>query len=302
MPDRVQRLTFAGGYPGTVSTVQLLGQLALKGAQSPRIRARARGLFAGLGMNDLAGRAAAVWDFILESVTYLNNPLGAQHITEPDRLDAEIDEGTAGECCASISVYAAALFGSVGILSRFVIVGWDPREPSKFRHVYLELVDKKTRTVIPFDPVGAMQVGESFELGDSLAHDGMPIQRWGLDGKQLAAGQLGETDWGAIIRGALNSVAKGADQFGPYGQLVGGALRTGETIYDAVSGETKNVIRTGESIVDKVTGLVVGEKLKLTPAGGKGLRVTQKPKPKSDGVSSWLPYAAAAAAAVWVLS
>lgn len=295
MPDRVQRLTFAGGYPGTVSTVQLLGQLALEGAQSPRIRARARGLFAGLGMNDLAGRAAAVWDFILQHVTYLNNPLGAQHLTKPDRLDAEIDEGTAGECCASISVYAAALFGSVGILSRFVIVGWNPREPDKFRHVYLELIDKKTRTVIPFDPVGAMQVGEGFELGDSLAHDGLPIQRWSLDGKQLAANQLGDTDWGAILRNALDTTAKGADAFGPWGQLVGGVIRTGETVFDAASGAV-----LGEKV--KITS---GTRGALTPAAAKNARqVIQGGKggKGESGMSSWLPYAAAAAAAWWVLS
>lgn len=301
-PDRVQRLTYPAGYPGTVDTVKLLGRLALEGAQSPRIRTRARQLFSGLSMSDVTGRAARVWDFILDHVTFLNNPLGAQHITTPDRLDAEIDEGNAGEACASISVYAAALLGSVGVLSRFVIVGWDPRSPEKFRHVYLEIVDKAARQVLPFDAVGAMQVGPSFQLGDTLVTKGLPVERWSLDGEKLAANQLGETDWGALIRNAVQGIANTADQFGPYGQLVGGIVRTGEMVYDRATGEPvgEKVKLTGEQRAQQAA-----DALNVVASAGSGkLAKPLKDRAKDEigkAASEWWPWALGIGLGVLVL-
>jgi hypothetical protein len=261
VPERVDRCDFDSGYPATSGTVRKLAELVRARHLHPRMRARCRWLFRGLPSMDYAGELRRVWDFLTANVAfrYMRDPLGAEHITDPVELDKEIDDGSAAEDCESIACYAATLLAACGFSSVFEIQGRNPNLPKDFKHCALVVKMPGTGELVSFDPVGFYFFGPSFDLGDSLHAPGEPIELWNLDGErqtmlgeyfsadtdsddlwESALGDIGDaaTDFEKAvpyvdaITGAVSQVASA---FGPYGKIVGGALRAGDAIVDVAA-------------------------------------------------------------------
>lgn len=229
LPDSVKVLQMPAGYAGTVATVKLFGELVRRRYQHPRIRTRARELFQGTGMRDFQERLQRLFDFIVGHVTYMPNPLGVQHVTDPVRLDEEIEAGTAAESCAGISVYAATVLAAAGIPADFEIMGWDPNKQTQFRHIALRVRGPGNQAV-EFDPVGTMAYPDQFGLGDTLAREDLPVQFWDLDGGRLEGT---EEDVFAV----LDTVQAAANKLGPYGQLASGFVQIGRDVYEKATGK-----------------------------------------------------------------
>jgi len=243
----------------TEGTIAVMAKAAREASLDPRIRARARQLFAHLDSMDTAGEIRAVWDFILGAIRYQRDPLLAEHVTHPVRLDQEIDEDQAAEDCEGVETYAAALFAAAGITSLFDTQGRDPSRPLKFSHCSLLVKDSRSGQWIDFDPVGAWHYGEGrFSLGDTLHKPGEPRQLWDLNGKKVrqpmglvnadtlegafsdcgcGRGDAGLGDAGDTAFSIINQVGNAAPAFGPYGQIVGGILHLGTGIYNAATGK-----------------------------------------------------------------
>jgi len=231
LPDSVRVIRLPGGYQGTVGVVRLMAELVRKRYQHPRLRARARELFAGVQMFDLNERLRRLYEFLTTRITFTPNPLELQHLTDPVRLDEEIDAGLAGECCASIATYAAALLAAVGVRSEFEILGWDAQQPRQFRHVALRVYGPGGQK-ITFDPVGGMAYGGNFDVGDTLARDGLPVEHWGMDGARLDG--LGDTY--TDVRTAIDAVKTLVNLVPVYGPMASEVIQIGEDVYDRVSG------------------------------------------------------------------
>lgn len=258
LPDRVARVDVPVGYDGTLRTVRMMVDAIREGYLHPRLRWRARTLFAGLEPFDYDGEIGAVWQHVVNNVRYQKDPLGVEHITTPAELDAEIDEGLAAEDCESMVVYAASLLAAAGIPSQIEIIGWDPSKPDRYRHVALVVVHPTTGREISFDPVAAQRYRGRFALGDTTWRTGLPRKRFTLDGDEVtmreyfndqgdgssslmgcAFGDLGVTAADVLgpITGALKSVSP---YLGPYGALTGGAAALTEGIYGAATGQQLN--------------------------------------------------------------
>ena len=185
LPDRVSRWDFCPGQQLTDATIRiLLGELRAA-YLDPRIRARARTLFARLDPFDYEAEIAAVWQWIAsaDAVRYMRDPLGAEHITTPVRLDEEIDQGTAAEDCESLTLYAATLLASAGIKSLLEGIGWNPARPNELTHLSLQVIHPITKRRISFDSTAAQRYRGSFALGDTLWRPGLPRRLWNLDGE-----------------------------------------------------------------------------------------------------------------------
>jgi len=185
-PERIARFRFAAGAPLTEGTIRLLLATLRREYTHPRIRARARQLFADLEPMDFDGEIRAVWEWVTDPrvLRYMRDPVGVEHITTPERLDREIDEGGAAEDCESIVLYAATLLAAAGIKSELVAIGYDPRKPEHFRHLMMYAIHPTTGERIAFDPTAAQRFAE-WNLGDTIERPGWPSRAWSLDGARV---------------------------------------------------------------------------------------------------------------------
>jgi hypothetical protein len=194
LPARVTVYQFPAGYAGTVATLRLMSEVLREEYGHPRMRARARELFVGLESLDVWGEVQAVFDFALEHIRYMRDPIGFEHITRPVALDEQIDRGTAAEDCESVSLYCATLLAAAGIPSDWEIQGTDAGQPKKFKHCALTVTNPRTKETRSFDVIGSIEFPGQFELGDSLHVDGEPIEHFGsFDGERMA-GLMGYLD------------------------------------------------------------------------------------------------------------
>ncbi len=250
LSDATYKFEFPPGYGVTRGTVKLLAEAVRLYSIHPRIRQRARQLTSFLRSMDMDGEIRAVWDFILDHVRYLRDPLFAEYITAPDKLDEMVDEGTAQEDCEGVALYAATLLASMGIESEFEIQGRNPSKPTKFSHCSLRVLNPRTKQWISFDPIGYWETQAGtfgpdahFDLGDSLHLPGEPIEHWQLDGRKAMGGLLSGLfddcglgdDYGTKqqVEQYSDPVANALMNFGPYGALIGAAVKGGEAVADS---------------------------------------------------------------------
>lgn len=281
------------GYPATDAALRRMVDLVRQDYVKPRIRARARQLLAGLGLADFRGRLRAIWNFILDHITYLPNPVGAQHLTSPEELDRQIDENEAGEACASVCAYAAALLAAAGVQSYFAAIGWIEGQPRRFRHVALIAIDPRTRSLVWFDPVAAWAYA-GFELGETLWRPGLPLQlRHTLTGEiESGAGPMnfrelaiGDIDAEQIARGALDATKSIANAFGPWGSLFTAGINAGEAAFQAATGRPLG--QKDQPQPPTVTPGTPPNPARITPQTAAALREYMKlPPPTPPGMST----------------
>lgn len=246
------------GYAGTAETIRIMAEWvrrrATGGDGSPadlaateRLRTRTRELFAHLAPLDDFAEIRAVWDFVTSNVRYMSDNLGTEHLTDPAELDRQVDEGDAAEDCESIAMYAMTLFAVSGRQSQFTIGEKNPRKPGEFTHCWMRVeVKRPRRGWLWFDPVGFAYYPDTFRLGDTVSKDGELVELWNLDGERIARMAYSETSpYGAALGDAgedalsiVDQIASGASAAGPYGAIVGGAIKAGESVAAAAGSQT----------------------------------------------------------------
>jgi hypothetical protein len=142
--------TLAGGFLGTDQTVARMSAAAMGkyGSKSPKIRALARNIIvqAGVPEKDYEGEARALGKWVRDNIRYLKDPYGQETLSYPEETAFNMRGGDCDDQCALL----AALLASVGIPSRFKVMGVTPLQ---YSHVYLQA--RPENRWITMDPIMA---------------------------------------------------------------------------------------------------------------------------------------------------
>lgn len=165
---RVFRMWIPKGDFGTSLVVMAMRFLARGGVSKPLIRGLALEAIQGTEGKDGTAQAVAIRDFIDANVEFVRDPAGEELLYTPDRM-ARILTGGGGPLridCDDVAVLAAALGGSVGLRSRFVVVGFlSPKAP--FRHVWAELASPGRHA--PWVEQDVTRQQQSLPIADAIA-------------------------------------------------------------------------------------------------------------------------------------
>lgn len=137
MFGRVQ--TLAAGDDGVYQTLAAMRALVYQAAADPYVRAWGVEIARSVPARNLAALAGGIRQFLVEHVTYLDDPVGVELVHAPARLLEEIGARyyVTGDC-DDVATLGAALGAAVGLPSRFVVLSFGgPGDP--FAHVYAEL-------------------------------------------------------------------------------------------------------------------------------------------------------------------
>lgn len=145
----VQYMTLSGGFAGTDQTVALMSQIAMGpyGSRSPKINqlavqilksARVRG-------KDYIGEMVAIHNWVRDNIRYTRDVVGQETLYPPEYVAFTTQAGD----CDDMSMLEAALLGSVGIPTRFKVLG---QSPGSYSHVYLQARPGATQW-ISLDPI-----------------------------------------------------------------------------------------------------------------------------------------------------
>ncbi len=149
MPStQVSRSTLSDGIQGTDETVEMMAKVAMGpyGAGSVKIRNLALAIVheAGVSEKDQLSEVIAIHVWVMRHLRYVRDPYGIELLTYPETLAFDNANGD----CDDHVILEAALLGSIGIATHFVVIGF---APNLFSHVYL-LADLKNGQ-IPLDPI-----------------------------------------------------------------------------------------------------------------------------------------------------
>lgn len=144
---RIERGRLPGGDAGTRVTLEMMRRLVHEGSSQFAVRWTALRIVRGAGVasHDTLGMLRALYRFVRDEITFVNDTLGVQVIQSP-RVTLTARAGN----CVQRAVLLAALAAAVGIPTSFKAIGADPRRPTEFSHVYL--VAHLGRQVIAMDP------------------------------------------------------------------------------------------------------------------------------------------------------
>lgn len=137
---RTFRIPLFGGDWGTRTIAGYMKRFAREGQTDPTVRDLALSIVRGVpGRNGLA-QAVAIRNWLASNVEFTRDPERAELLYTPARMVSILT--TRGPPlyidCDDVAVLAAALGGSIGLKSRFQLVGFlSPRAP--IRHVWTEL-------------------------------------------------------------------------------------------------------------------------------------------------------------------
>lgn len=139
LPDQVYRKWIPPGEAGTRAVVQTMAQLARQGAVHPIVRTTAARIVASAQGRDGTSQGRLLRTWLSEHVAFLRDPDGVELLHTPLRLLTMIGAGgTVHVDCDDAAILGAALGKAVGLLSRFVVVGFrSPKAP--FQHVWAEV-------------------------------------------------------------------------------------------------------------------------------------------------------------------
>lgn len=149
MKHRVQRKQMPAGEAGFAFTIHEMSKAAMGeyGARSPRIREATVDLLRHhrIDSHDIAGEIDVCNRHVRDTIRYVRDPAGIEFITYPETLLFDTRQGDCDDHC----VLLAAMLGSIGIKTRFVIVQTPPNPT--FNHVYLYADNRGVQ--IPCDPI-----------------------------------------------------------------------------------------------------------------------------------------------------
>ena len=182
------------------------------GWRDERIRRKALELVAGV-QPGFKGEVERLFTFTRDVIPYRRDQVDTQRVQAP----LQTIELQSGKCVDKV-VLLAALLGSLGYLSRFVVQKVTPGDD--WSHVYLEAFDDKAGQWIPLDPTGD-------------GHDGRPMAAPGwkqpvhqeftfdiFEGTSMLGSVYGNggIDWGGILSQGIETAGNvaGAHFGGPW--------------------------------------------------------------------------------------
>lgn len=137
---RVHRITIPNGDAGTRETVRHMRRLVREGKVSPSVRDYALRITRGIPGRDGTKQALAIRQWLASNIEFRRDPEGAELLYTPQRaLRILTERGPPLYIdCDDVATLAAALGSSVGLRSRFQVVGFlSPNAP--YRHVWTDL-------------------------------------------------------------------------------------------------------------------------------------------------------------------
>lgn len=147
--ERIERVPLLGGIPGTDQTIEVMARAAMGeyGAGSGKIRNLALDIIhaARVAERDRMGEVIAIHNWVMKHLRYVKDPVWYEFVTYPETLAFDRADGD----CDDHVVLEAALLGSLGTPSRFVVYGF--KNQPAYAHVAMHaLVDNRW---IPLDPI-----------------------------------------------------------------------------------------------------------------------------------------------------
>lgn len=141
LPDQVTRHWIPSGDAGTVATVRIMVRLARAGSVHPLVRETASRIVSPVQGRDGAAQARLLRGWLANHVAFLRDPAGAELLHTPVRLLTMVGQGgTIHVDCDDAAILGASMGRAVGLLSRFVVVGFrSPAAP--YQHVWAEVAN-----------------------------------------------------------------------------------------------------------------------------------------------------------------
>lgn len=195
--------TLKSGRAGNLQTLAAMKALALKYAAHPNVRKLAITLTFRFRQHEKAEKIAALYEFVRDRIHWTADP-----VTVGDRVQNPLLtlQRRYGDCVDQV-VLLASLLGSVGYVSRFSVLSY---QPPAFQHVYLE-VKTENGNWLPLDPTNDLGVsGERprgllyayypvFEPGDANDPNNIGWLNYAISGATMGIGLLTNK---AKVRGA----------------------------------------------------------------------------------------------------
>ena len=144
-----------GGDFGITQTVRTLIGLVNQALRDPsaKVRSRAEMVLFGVREKDETSEVAALYDYVVSSLHYLDDPTDIELIKNPVLLDDEVTRtGSFMGDCDDASGYLAALLKSVGYQVQFVIVTPENAPGFDYRHIFCRVWLPHAQKWLALDP------------------------------------------------------------------------------------------------------------------------------------------------------
>ena len=127
------------GTPGTLVTAKLIGGLIREGAKDFMVRQCAIEIFrrAGIRPKDKMGEVQALFDWVRRNVRYTRDILRVETLHTARRM-LELKAGD----CDDMTILLGAMLVSTGHPVRLALVGFNPKRPHVYTHIYPEVLVK----------------------------------------------------------------------------------------------------------------------------------------------------------------
>ena len=129
-PTVSQLRDIPNGKAGILATLKEMARLARLGKRMFAVHRAALARTRQCNQKDYACEAAALHQFVRDSIRYVQDPIDVERIQSPDKTL----ELAAGDCDDK-AILLASLLESIGHPTRFIAIGF---EPGVFSHVYVE--------------------------------------------------------------------------------------------------------------------------------------------------------------------
>lgn len=123
------------GFPGTRRAVHLIAELIREGAKDYGVRQTAIDVFfrAGVPAKDQLGEIRALFEWVRKNIRYTRDIYRVELLHTARRM-LQLRAGD----CDDQTILLGAMLKATGYPVRLVLVGFDPRRPAHFTHIYLE--------------------------------------------------------------------------------------------------------------------------------------------------------------------
>jgi transglutaminase-like putative cysteine protease len=145
------------GDLGTWFTVQRMRALVNQDRMKPNVRLPAATLVSRVPLNDPLARADLIRDYLTHVFRFVPDPTGVEQLHPPSwQMGQVLTNGVVTGDCDDVAVLAAALGKAVGLVARFVLIGFgSPTAP--YRHIWTELAVNRAGPWVECDITRPMQ-------------------------------------------------------------------------------------------------------------------------------------------------
>lgn len=133
--DRLETIPLDAGRRGTWQTLRAMAEMVRRGSRDPRVRDAALAITRGCPGHDFQCEIRRLFEFVRDRIVFRRDPIGQERVQDAPRTLFIFRSGD----CDDQSVLLAALLGSLGHQSRFVVLSFDGGD---FHHVCLQVLDR----------------------------------------------------------------------------------------------------------------------------------------------------------------